>query len=307
MITKYTEGTESKIRSLFKDVFGRTMSLDEWKWRFADNPFDQYQLKCIWKNKELIGHTAFTPVESFVNHKLRRIYLSGSSMIHPGFRGEGLFPVLLKDLMQEYKHIDLFYGFPNNQSLKSFIQFAEWELVHEIYSLRFDLSSLNNTTEDLSNITNISGFPKDINNLIQELKHRYSFILSRNATFLNWRINDKPDNNYKIFVLKADQKITGYIVLKIHNAKDELIGDIVDILSIEYKGFTTLIQFAMQYFRSKAQSIHIIMTDPFYSDCLQEMGFQKNNFITNFCIYKNKPITIDYSKIYLTMIDSDIF
>ena len=66
-IRNYKGGDELKIVELFEKVFNQKLSLDQWNWRFAQNPVDNHLISLMWDTDKLVGHYAVSPILLDVN------------------------------------------------------------------------------------------------------------------------------------------------------------------------------------------------------------------------------------------------
>ena len=133
-IREYQPGDEHKIIELFKASYGKEMTLDEWYWRFRDNPFGHGIIYLAWDGDKLASHYAVLPRHSMLCQ-------SGTTMTHPDYRGQGLFPELAERTYEKAKKekYALVFGFPNQQSHRTFIDKLGWTDVCEIPAFRLDL------------------------------------------------------------------------------------------------------------------------------------------------------------------------
>jgi hypothetical protein len=98
----------------------------------------------------------------------------------------------------------------------------------------------------------------------------------RNKDILNWRYYDSRGGNYKIKIVEEDNKIIGYIVLKIEKKKITE-GYIVDFIKIKSRNdvIELLLNNAIEYFeRNNVNSIlYLGMYDEELFSILKKYGF----------------------------------
>lgn len=96
-IKNYQKGDEKKIISLFELVFKRPMSLEQWQWRFENNPAGKYMIKLMWDGDVLAGHYAVSPIKMMVVEREILTTLSLTTMTNPDY-GEEEFSAILQML-----------------------------------------------------------------------------------------------------------------------------------------------------------------------------------------------------------------
>ena len=100
LLKPYNTGDELAILSLFKECYGREMSVKYWKWRFIENPFRRILILLAWDNSALAAHYAVSPVLLLVKGQPYMAALSLTTMTHPKYRGLKLFPKLARKFMK---------------------------------------------------------------------------------------------------------------------------------------------------------------------------------------------------------------
>ena len=93
-IQMYQAGDEFAIVDLFETVFQRPWSLEQWKWRFGNNPAGNHKIALMWDKKVLAGHYAVSPVNMYLNESPLKTALSLTTMTHPDYGGRGVFKAL---------------------------------------------------------------------------------------------------------------------------------------------------------------------------------------------------------------------
>lgn len=98
-------------------------------------------------------------------------------------------------------------------------------------------------------IRTVTLFDEKIDDFYKSIRHKYSFIVERDKSYLNWRYCDPRAGNYVIRVLQEEDEILGYCVLRINLIKpDYPRGKIVDVLSKNSQVTEALIRDAIEFF-----------------------------------------------------------
>lgn len=197
---------------------------------FYEHPFQKN--KCIRivakEGDSIIGFQSFFYWPYLYRGKIVNAYQSGNSLVHPEYRGKGIFQKLLNylDVHKETLKIDLLVGFPIDASVGSLLRNKwlnilnlQWHMkINNLFSffIPLDLKRLN------------AHFPKnesvDYPGAIDLLK------LSHAAEFNSWRNTHYDPTHYFSFVYKKDNDEL-MLKLKINIRKkvikELIIGDVV--------------------------------------------------------------------------------
>ena len=87
-VRDYRLGDEHAIAELFTICFGRTRSMEEWRWRFADPPTERVDIRVLCDpSGRIVGHIATVGFATSVDGRKTVCRLTGDLMVHPDFRG----------------------------------------------------------------------------------------------------------------------------------------------------------------------------------------------------------------------------
>jgi len=315
----YQDDDEYQILTLYKQVNEREMTLDHWTWKFTKNPFGKSVIKLTFDDKKLIGFYAVIPMSVQVESDLVKAALSVNTMVHPDYRGHGIFAYLGKEAYQvcEQKGVRFVYGFPNRNIYLPRIRNLGWKGFGKMSILQKKLESSAGVVSGTKNICEIDKFDTRVNSLWETVRTNHLVIVPRTMDFLNWRFVQHPIVEYAKYIF-ADKgnEVVGYMVLKIYTRGDEANGHIVDMLCTNEKDVVrSLLRFSYDYFiRRGVRSLSCWMPEvSLCAQVLKEEGFIREEFETYFGVK-----TLDkedgllrnveqFSNWYLTMGDSDVF
>lgn len=311
---KYINGDKEAILELFKLSFGKIMDSKYWDWRYINNILNKIMICLATDNEIVIAHYALSPTQLYIEGKEVNSGLSMTTMTHPNYRGLGLFTNLAKKLYQENQNdLDVIYGIPNDNSLKGFIKYLDFNHIKDIPVFEIDLmkKDIEILTED-NNVFQVTKFDFIFDELFEKAKQKYSIILSRTSGYLDWRFFSNPANKYTVLALGDMNSISGYIIMKEFVSSDIKSGDIVDILALNEDTFLKLIYKSISFFKeNNIQSIKLWLNDLEYVRKLKEIGFYENYEKFHFIVKNNSEKGLysieDYTKWYITMSDIDIF
>lgn len=134
------------IYELFEEVFHKRRSLKSFKAQFSNTSLG-YSFHAIAKdNGKIIGHNVYVPFKYLVKDRSFLACLSLDAMIHPDYRGKGVYRKLLQvceDLAVKYGCV-LRFGFPNDNSYPVQIKGFNYNDVGRlnIYCLPIDIGKI---------------------------------------------------------------------------------------------------------------------------------------------------------------------
>ena len=206
---------------------------------------------------------------------------SGNSLVHPEYRGKGIFQSLLNFLDDYNKDlkIDFLVGFPVEASFKSFLK-NKWS---NPFDLVWQMKIINPLGFLFSSKGVTEGFDKSPQSLIQKVPEN-TFRLLKDPDFENWlsSFRDLKQYSYFNFTDNGDKISFSLKVNKRSRWFNELIiGDIkssTDDLSFIEKGLSKLIRRAFLSYRITAITIAV---NEFSSSSVNKVLNKKGFFKTN--------------------------
>ncbi|MCF6158420.1 MAG: GNAT family N-acetyltransferase [wastewater metagenome] len=277
-IRPYKPGDEEAINSLFNTVFHKTRTIEEWDWKFRDNPAVRDMEEWIIvaeSNGRIISHYANMPTEIKYNNGLLTAGQYVDIMIDPLARKNAqLFWKLVREHSKNSKKTTSFtFGFPNEiayQVGKLFLGYKDlggmvqlfkrlsfrsalkrrfpwcpkWiiNFIHAFSKIFYQFNLMARTTDGNIIVKTVNMFDERIDKFWNTVKDRYGIMVVRNLSYLNWRYKNKQ---YSILIGEEGGELIGYAVTKIEDNNDARVGYIIDILSCDNKT-TSLLKGALQ-------------------------------------------------------------
>lgn len=263
-IRLYEEWMRPQVLTLFSNEYGRTESeLKEVHANFYDHEFQKK--RCIriaaLDGSQVVGFQTLFYWPYVKNNKVYRSLQSGNSIVHPSYRGKGMFQKLLQylDDHQQELQIDFLMGFPVEASYRSFIKNTWKNPFDLIWYLK---------------VVNPAGFLFSKNRLAKMFdKQPALFMVSRtddifrlqvDETFHSWRIGfSNPENHfYYNYKLSGEQLTFGLKFFKRNKYFNELI--IGELRSTTYdpeflhKAMRSLVQKARQSLCVSALTVALV-------------------------------------------------
>jgi len=251
---KDTEDEKQEILDLTKKTFGdvdiaKTAYFD---WQYRDSPYGKAVVLLSRDNNlndMLVGTHTLIPLELIVDGEIITSSVCCNVQIHPDYRKKHIFSNLLSSVPDSAltHNINSMFGIPNDNSFKAFINHGSIEitrlplLVKPIKLSKYFGSPIKqilkpfdifwkhrNTFPDIEELD--GNFDDSFENLAKKTSKHVSVMNSRTKEFLNWRYKNHPTQKYKIFTLKMDNELIGYIITKIHYIGKKKIGVILDYI-----------------------------------------------------------------------------
>jgi hypothetical protein len=121
-------------------------------------------------------------------------------------------------------------------------------------------------------ITRAFRFDQRFDEFWNDVSRINKIVVVRDSDYLNWRYFEKPNSNYIIFVAEKNNKVLGYIVLRLK----KISGIIIDMLAYPDKRvMRSLLLKATDFFKCRKVSwitCSILPNDVYYK-ALKESGF----------------------------------
>lgn len=317
-IKPYQIGDEIAILELFKESFGKTLSMDFWTWRYRQNPFsDLTQAHLMWDEEKLVGHYAVCPVNMISGVNKIKTALSMTTMTHPEYTGKGIFKDLAESLYTELynrHHFEMVWGFPNLNSHYGFMKNLKWNDIACIPTLKLKHKALTNFISK-----NYISF-----NSISDLQSKHIMSLSKSALqvqktelYLNWRYTDNPVNRYH--VIASEKYPNEFVVIKIFNSFENSDFQEIDIVEHGFENDNDVIQELIGAILSfsKHNNLNLISVNTWMSlHDSRHLLLEKNKFVLDspITLLGNRILSNGNSKSWtnfqdwnITMGDSDVY
>lgn len=289
----YREGDEESIARLYEKVFGIEMPLSKWAWRYLENGIDIKLIRLAESAAgDIVGQYALCPVRMRFGEREIIGSLSLDTMVHPEWRGRGIFVELARAVYQDAKEegVPLTYGFPNANSHHGFITRLQWmdlcrtlpvlvkpldikrlaqtkfenqgtaRLVDWLASAGYRLYSLGSSKAadyPSYDVRSVECFDDATDTLWDRCGGIARISLVRDSAFLNWRFVRNPTEEYHILQAWQHKEVAGYVVLKLADDFGLRVGYVADLLTLPDDDAIAhaLMEAALEYFRVKDMDI----------------------------------------------------
>ena len=285
------------------------MSSEYWRWRFRDNPIGEPQILLALDGGTLAAHYAVCPMLIEIEGKPAKAALSGTTMTHPRYRGQGLFATLAERLYQQLavSGYVMVCGFPNDQSHRGLVRDLKWQDTCEIPMFRLD--SPGSIGGDHSGVNELVQLDASFDALWSKARPDAPIALRRDRKFLSWRLSPSSGKQYHLLRCKHGALTTGYAAYKAFQGE----MDVVDIVTIPDSGAEAQLLSALSAICTEQKLTGMKLWMPLRNKqhlLLEKAGFHNSPPITYFAARVLAPIGVDASDSrnwHFSMLDSDVF
>lgn len=265
-----------------------THSVDWLEWKYVNNPkiIDQPTVFGVIHKSSgiLVGIRPFLACDVVLGNKTFKAAQPCDTVVHPKFRGKGLFSEMNRVAIEELTNegYDLFFNFPNRNSQPGYLKMG-WEKV-AVFDESFAFNNFRKVVGDTSSNTvyvlggrimslGLPNLPKLIkkldigkglssNSAVVSIKESFDddienmwlnkeknrFRIKRDSEYLNWRFRERPDKAYKYWTLEKRDNLLAYAITTISHRWGSKEGQIVDFNFIDAKYFFVLLEAVLKQF-----------------------------------------------------------
>lgn len=225
LLRPYQAGDEEGILRLWEKAFGKEMSHETWRWKYADNPYGHYIMLGLTEGGagEVVTMYSGIPYLATLDGQTIRMTHNMDIMGHPGFRApihgrRSLFVETgsyFKQNFENDQYSPFNYGFTGLKSRGlSKIYFNSFDLLQGGFYLELSESTLpKNKPFRIGTVEMLTRADEHLDAYWENLKHHYPFAVKRNRQFFQWRFWNHPNHTYEVYVFRNwRKKITAHIV-----------------------------------------------------------------------------------------------
>lgn len=276
-IRPYQSGDETQIVELFREVFETDTSIDHWRWKYLENPAHASNIISLAfdSNQKLIGHFAGQAHFLNVNGKTKKLINCVDGFVAPEHKNSFVFAAVNKAFREQLAQT----------AIKLSLTIAGDESLKYIMMLGTNLGQLNRYEINFENKYDAANFDsilasqetgqgklelKSSNHCMDEFQAIWKTmankeILSyrRDTSYLKWRYDNNPSEQYEYNYLVKNNKIVAFLVLKKLNHQC-FICDIQSMFKSTELAQTLLCE-SIKLLRKDFRLIKFISMDQYYS------------------------------------------
>src|SRR3990172_287579 len=188
-------GDEIGITRLFKDIFGREMSLKEWQWKYPGYTNKRfYSSFAVNDSDEIFArYGGMTPRMIYNNREMTALSI-GDVMVHPKYRSLKLFKkmAVLKPDEASKDGIIFGYGFPTERAFLLPLKLKLYDKLEDVAEATKPVGFHNNANRLMFKLFPL-GFDDDrIDALWESVSRELTLAVIRDRAYLAWRYQAPP-------------------------------------------------------------------------------------------------------------------
>jgi len=260
----YQDGDEKAINRLYKEVFGKERSEEQWRWEFQNPPEGPANIRVIEHKGRIVAHIALIPIRFQFFDKEILVGKSEDSSILKDYRGKRLFGPLERECLntaaekgfslaysisRTARKVHMKVGYKPLEPMKGcFVPIHAKKMANAVSPVlpirgakkiaiepalalletRFKRRCKKNRSE-FKNICvkKIDRFDHTADELWKDFANQnHTITVKRSSKYLNWRFADNPNKGHHILLAFDGDKPIGYLVASTVNRKEEFHYDL---------------------------------------------------------------------------------
>ena len=240
VVRSYSRGDEAAILDLFARSFHQPRSIEQWRWKFQQNPFGRERISVALEGSRLVGHYAGYPVPFVLGGREFLGNQIGDTMTEPSIRhiGRGPTSVLGRTALHFYENfcegkVGFNYGFNVANIQKFSLRFLRSDRVESVTYRRRDLEP-----DPMKRLTRVERYARgvqfqllprptaELDELFARVAASYAFLVRRDARYVGWRYFDCPGTPYVVVAMRKWRRLMGWLVFRIRE-RTLTIGDLL--------------------------------------------------------------------------------
>ncbi len=239
LVRPYRIGDESEIVAMFNEVFHTRRSMEHWQWKFRDNPFGAYRIALGQSDKgDLVSQYAGYPLPfcstlEDPDHAMRfRTLHAGDTFTHPSVRriGLGKTGLLARTTFYFYAAfldgvVPFAFGFNTAAVKKLGERYMGYQFADPVHCWEKDLSVRGFKRPGLFSrlfseyvVEEVLLVDKTWDTFFDRVCSDYSFLVARDANYVNWRYLKCPDKSHRIFAVRRKGALVGWSVFSVKDS-----------------------------------------------------------------------------------------
>ncbi len=253
-----------------------------WNWKFMSSPFGESLLTVAEDNHEIVGVDNLWPWEFHYKSTLLKAYQPCDSVVHPLFRGRGLFKAMRLYGLEAARgnNPSFMFNFPNNQSINANLSLGWFKLgripwiVKPIRPFRIIRGMLDSKQTSPSSIG--GGYHMDIERLEvlgQEIPyHGNKIIPHRIKGYFSWRYQNHPSRQYGMISAHIGRKeLAAIFTVNQSGSYREMF--IVDLVGVPEIIDDLILEVIIEARKLDISIISLMQNNSFGTDRLWRLGF----------------------------------
>ncbi len=306
----YQKGDENHIINLFRSVFGKTLTLAQWHWKYHPPAGDRIHSHVATDaSGKLIAHIGALPmIGSFLGNDIR-LFQIVDIMVEKGSRGHSVASSVYVDLAKQVfetineQHPSAFcYGFPGERPYKAGHYFGLYDRIEQAPFIKLDLSA-RMPYFSFFKLRALEWADPAIDRFWDSYPINDLLLINRDRNYLQWRYANNPHHDYCLLGLYQSSRLRGWAV---YSNQGKSIA-IVDLLVNRTFTKPMLAMLSRHFNKKGANEISIWLPPMLRHESPGRQSNASDIVVTN--VIWNMPIKTAAARahLYYTMGDNDIY
>jgi hypothetical protein len=259
-----------RLRVFYRECFGRELDEKRRNWFHHEAPTGPVRSYIAEElgTQRILATYGLLPI--LLRHNEREIpaSLAVGAAVHPDFRRRGLFVQMGRTVLNEEhrEKTSITLGKPNKSALPGHRKVG-WNVFSPLAKL-YKKSPERRDHRCLE----LETFDERFDVFSQRISKRFSFLILKDARFMNWRLR-APGQNYVRFVFERNGTLAGYAVIKRYEGPKGRVTHILDLHADDESALTELVSAAESSACGTSEiNLWTNPCDP-YADRLRRLGF----------------------------------
>ncbi len=312
IVRDYEKGDEHEITSLFREVFGKEMTLDQWNWKYVVPGKGRIYSKVVEDmSHKVIGHAGAVPLRGKSRDKSMPFFQIADVMVHPlarGFLGRKsvfgkMIKMLFEDLGSEFP--DVFcYGFPGRRPYILGERIGVYDTIEHGVDCMKSLSPFKTLFFcGPFRVEPIKWNDERLDQLWGSVSQELQLSVIRDRDYLLWRYPDNPYFSYQLLGVSHSERLIGWAVIR--ETEEEVF--VVDLLT-EQRRCGRLLRTLEKFFLSRGRKKIRLWLPEVWRKKLKGYALQKTEAVVTNMVWRLPLETASVKRnLYYTMGDADIF
>jgi len=240
-IRRYQPGDETAILELFGRSFHGTRTVDDWRWKYEQDPYGAHRISVAFDDRTLVAHYGAYPVSYRDGARDVIAHQIGDTMTDPSIRhiGRGPTSVLGRTAAHFYDtfcegQVAFNYGFNVSNIQKFSMRFLRAQRAEDVAYRARDMR-----VDPLKPLGRLEKYARGIqlevvrtvstewDELFDRASCQYGFLARRDARYVSWRYLSRPDVTYFVVAIRKWRRLAGWLVFLVRPNPDRLL--IIDL------------------------------------------------------------------------------
>lgn len=230
LVREYEEGDEVRILEAFNRVFAAVnpefepRTLEDWNWRFRDNPAGMEIRIAVTEDGEVAGHFAGIRQRMRVEGRAGRFVQGVDNFTDPRFRKSLRRDSLLSFINNTHWELtggpgpeksDVDWGLPVTAAWRVGGKLIGYEVIRTQLALAAATDAIDPGPTEGVEVVEASEFPEETGLLFERAAAPYGAIEVRDKEHCDWRFFARPDHGYRLGLARRGGELLGYAVFAV--------------------------------------------------------------------------------------------